>query len=167
MSTASLIETTTGTAKRQFCTFWVAGRLYGVDILDVKEINSEVAFTPVFHSPEEVKGYVNIRGHIHLIIDLRFLLGFAGADHCDASRIVLFKSSVGESFGVFVDRVGDVVDVDEDKIEDRCVRDPSQQEETECQAKTRDLTAGVCKLDGELLVILDARRFLNAVKVQR
>ncbi|MBF0525581.1 MAG: hypothetical protein HQK56_10850, partial [Deltaproteobacteria bacterium] len=44
--------------KRQFCSFWLSGRLFGVDILDVKEINSEITFTPIFHASKEVKGYV-------------------------------------------------------------------------------------------------------------
>ena len=153
MSTTAVQETTTGTAKRQFCTFWVAGRLYGVDILEVKEINSEIEFTPIFHAPEEVKGYVNIRGHIHLIIDMRLLLGFERHDNVDTSRIVLFKPDVGESFGVFVDKIGDVVEVDQEEIEDRHVEESSQKEDAEHQTTSVDLTAGVCKLDGGLLVI--------------
>lgn len=163
MSATATNEYATMNAKRQFCTFWVAERLYGVDILDVKEINSECEFTPVFHAPTEVNGYVNIRGQIHLIIDLRLLLGFESNESPGASCIVLFKSEVGESFGVSVDRVGDVVEVEEESIESRSKEGPGQSKEAERQASGGDLGAGVCKLDDQLLVILDAARFLDAI----
>ena len=61
--------------QRLFCTFRVDGRLFGVDILDVKEVTAETTFTRVAHAPDEVLGLVNIRGHIYLALDLRRLLG--------------------------------------------------------------------------------------------
>ncbi len=164
MSTNAVLEAATGTAKRQFCTFWVAGRLYGVDITDVKEVNAECEFTPVFLAPPEVKGYVNIRGHIHLIIDLCTLLGFKSIDKTDSSRIVLFKPDVGDSFGVFVDRVGDVVAVAHDNIEIQSVIQTGKEELAENPAIGIDLTAGVCKLDKELMVILNAGKVLAAMQ---
>ena len=90
---------------RQFCTLWVSGKLFGFDILDVKEVNLETDFTPISHSPAEVKGYVNVRGQIYLILDLRVLLGLDPAEIQRESRLVLFKPSIGESIGVLVDKV--------------------------------------------------------------
>ena len=147
---------------RQICTFHIGKRLYGVDILDVKEINTETAFTPIFHAPPEIKGYVNIRGQIHLILDLRLMLGHESRETDDYSRLILFKQKVGESFGVLVDRIGDVAEVDEQVIEDR------RQEEkgvpkSEDRRKT-DLGAGVCKLDDALMVILNPKHLLKYVE---
>ena len=62
---------------RLFCSFRVEGKLYGVDILDVKEVTTEMMYTRIAHAPDEVLGLVNIRGHIHLALDLRRLLGEA------------------------------------------------------------------------------------------
>ena len=107
------------TEKRQFCTFWISGRHFGVDILDVKEINSEVGFTPIFHAPKEVKGYVNIRGEIYLILDLGLILGFQSTEVDEPSRTVLFDSGAGEAFGVLVDSISDIVTVDVEQIENR------------------------------------------------
>jgi len=148
--------------KHQFCTFRIAGRLFGVNILDVKEINAKTDFTPVWHAPKEVKGYVNIRGRIHLIFDLRLLLGFESRKAAgDKSRIVLFKPEIGESFGVLVDSVGDVVEVDESRLEQGLDDDPSFSEE-----KLPELRESICKLEHELLVVLNARNFLKRVKVR-
>ena len=107
---------------RKFCTFYLAGRLYGVDILHVKEISSVVRFTPIYHAPREVMGFVNIRGQIHLVLDLQMLLGQEQEVEAEAggrSLLVIFKPVVGESFGVLIDRIGDVVEIAEDEIEDR------------------------------------------------
>lgn len=90
-----------------------------MDILDVKEVNSEVDYTPIFHAPEEVRGYVNIRGQLYLLLDLRLILGYAGKKVDEESRMVLFKSEVGEPFGILVDKIGDTIIVEEDRIENR------------------------------------------------
>ena len=149
----------------QFCTFHVAGRHYGVEILKVKEITGETEFTPVHHAPREVKGYVNIRGQINLVIDIRPLLGFESKPADGSSRVVLFKPEVGEAFGILVDRIGDVVNAMESKIE---WRERSSQTsgglEQATHFNTEEIEAGVCKLEKSLLVLLDPAKVLSSVQ---
>ena len=147
-----------GAGKAQMCTFWIAGRLFGVDILDVKEINTEVEFCSIHHAGEEVRGYVNIRGQIHLVLDLRLLLGFEPEAVGPNSRVVIFKPHVGETFGVLVDKIGDIVDVVSDQIEERKTQ---QDDQLTGRDGRKSLIKGECKLDDYLLVILDAKRLLN------
>jgi chemotaxis signal transduction protein len=144
-------------ATRNFVSFWVGGRLYGIDILDVREINSETSFTPIFHAPPEVRGYVNIRGQIHLVIDPRLPLGMS-ADATTGTgtgksrqQLLIFKPQVAETFALLVDRVGDIIPVPIDRIEAP-------------EASSAGLSAhsaGVCKLDGRLMELLDPRGFLS------
>lgn len=144
----------------QLCTFYVAGRLFGVDILDVKEINAETEYTPVFHAPREVSGYVNIRGQIHLVLDLCALLGLQGLEHASAQqrRLVLFKQSVGDSFAVQVDTIGDIVNVSAEQFE------PAQGgPEGNATEGAKRLMKGVCRLEKGIMVVLDARKFLTAL----
>ena len=146
--------------RRDFCTFWLSGRLFGVDILGVKEITSKVEFTPVFHSPTFIKGYVNIRGQIHLVINLKRLLGLETSDETDLSgRVILFKTNIGESFGVLVDRISDVVRVSEEQIEENRTSDQNLNDGLD--ARDNEIVTGVCKLKDNLLVILNACRFLK------
>lgn len=147
---------------RQFCTFLICGRHYGVDILEVKEINAEVDCTSIFHAPREVRGYVNIRGQIYLILDLSLILGFGPAEVDEGSRVVLFNAEVGEPFGVLVDRIGDIITVDEEHIEDRRREDQGLAEAVERAAP--ELAEGVCKLEDGLVVILDAKKLLNLIQ---
>jgi chemotaxis signal transduction protein len=148
---------------RQFCTFWISGRRFGVDILDVKEINSQLGFTPIFHAPREVRGYVNIRGEIYLILDLRLILGFEGKEVDRFSKLILFDSEAGEAFGVLVDTIGDIVTVNEEEIENRRVDDLGPPDEG-TDRRRLDLGGDVCKLADELLVIVKSKSLLDIIR---
>ncbi len=151
--------------QKQFCTFWIADRLFGVDILHVKEINRELGFTPVFHAPKEVKGYVNIRGQIHLVIDLRLLLGFESKESDNDGCVLIFKQAIAEPFGVLVDKIGDVVNVAEERIEEGFKIGESPSSSTgDYLTNNENLIEGVCKLNENLLVILNAKKFISAVR---
>lgn len=148
--------------RRQFATFHLGTRLFGVDILDVKEITPETSLTNIFHAAPEVKGYVNIRGQVHLVLDLRTLLGLDQHEVDKKSRVVLFKSDVGDDFGVLVDQISDIVTVDDHAIEDR--RHNEGELLDKADRRVADLGLGVCKLDSGLLVLLNSHRFLQGVE---
>lgn len=142
-------------AMRNYCSFWVAGHLFGIDILEVKEINAEIAFTPIFHAPPQVRGYVNIRGQIHLVIDPREPLGLPPEEASVGKMLLIFKPAVAENFAMLVDRVGDIVAVPEDRIEASADGTPGEGGE---------LASGVCKLDGQLMVVLNPKGFLRTAR---
>lgn len=148
-------------AIRQFCTFHIADRLFGVDILHVKEVTSEIEFTRIFHAPGEIRGYVNIRGQIHLVGDLRTLLGFGSTKTDTGNRVVLFKPAIGESFGVLVDKIGDVVAVNTADIEN--LQEEKTAHQKEKSIVSSDFTEGVCKLEKKLLVLLDSEKLFGKV----
>lgn len=147
---------------RQICTFNIDDRRLGVDILDVKEINTETECTPIFHAPREVKGYVNIRGQIHLILDLRLLMDLSEKSVDAESRLVLFKPNVGENFGILVDRIGDVMEIRGDMVEDRRKADEGAPDAGD--RRTLEIGGGVCKLEDGLLIILDSRQLLGRIE---
>ncbi len=154
---------TPSTSNHQFCTFRISERLFGVDILNVKEVNSEFTCTPIFHTPSSIKGYVNIRGQIHLVLNLSMLLGFMDKPSTGDERLVIFKRSLGEPFGVLVDKIGDVVEVRADRIENqRKSEDPVVGGDR--RRLMSDLIQGICKLKKELLVVLKAECFLSVLE---
>ena len=144
-----------------FCSFYACGNLFGINILDVKEVTSEVAVTQVFHAPDEVRGYVNIRGQIHLVIDFRMLLGFSPDAAEDSSNcVILLKPHVGEAFGLLVDRVGDVIETDSSGIEENL-----NQSQTGDAGKYRsDIIKSVCKMDNGLMGIIEASEVLKIIE---
>ena len=155
------MKATNQEAQRLFCTFRLESQLFGVDILDVKEVTTEMVCTKIAHSPEEVRGLVNIRGHIHLALDLRRLLGMPPAPQTEHSRMILFKPTVGSAFGVIVDEISEIHAIAATRIE------PFSREQHDgltAQLRQVDLISFVGKLPEELLVILNARRFLRIVE---
>jgi purine-binding chemotaxis protein CheW len=149
----------------QLCSFWISSRLFGVNILDVKEIGNDIVITPVFHAPSMIKGYMNIRGQIHLVIDIRSFFGFGDHEIGAQSRVVLFKSSVDEPFGILVDKMDDVVTVDLTSIEEqrkkKSIDEQYMSDDRRC--RSGEMAEGVCKLKKGLLVVLNTRGILAEV----
>ncbi len=156
------------TVTRQYCTFYLSNRLFGADILSVKEINEESDITPIHHAPSEVKGYVNIRGQIFLILDLSMVMGLPSSDTDIDKKLVLFKNGVLEACGILVDDVGDVVKVDPTLIEDRR-QGQSADAASQYKEKRKDvhrIGAGVCKLEDQLMVLIDPAGILEYITTQ-
>jgi chemotaxis signal transduction protein len=146
-----------------YCTFRLSGHLFGFDIRSVREVNAQTALTPVPHAPPVVRGYVNLRGHIFLVLDLRLLLGMEPAPVTADSRLLIFKATVGESFGVLVDRIGDIVAVDAGLTEGWRADEPPPGGEGPVAGRAGERVAGIARLEGELLVIVDPHTLLPAV----
>lgn len=133
-----------------FVTFEVAGQMFGVPVTRVQDILTPDAIAPVPGGPAEVQGLINLRGKIVTVIDLRTRLGLK---HDGAARrgMCVTVENDGESYTLFVDRVGDVVTLP-----------LSLREESPATLDTlwRDLSDGVYRAGDRLLVILDVGRLL-------
>src|SRR3984893_14866598 len=90
-------RTTMNENNQLYCTFRSADRWFGVPVQDVKEVATQTTCTRIPHAPREVAGYVNIRGHIFMALDPRWLLGFEARPTIE-NRLIIFKPSVGSSF---------------------------------------------------------------------
>jgi purine-binding chemotaxis protein CheW len=148
----------------QMCTFRMAGRLFGVDILDVKEVNENISVTPIYHAPPDVCGYINIRGQILLVVNLHETLGLdqkQKAEQISGGKIVVFKQSVDEPFGILVDEVCDVVPIDPKRIVDRRSSAGETSEARELRRTRDEMVIGVYPLERELLLVLNARHILG------
>lgn len=144
-------------------TFRLAGRLFGVNILDVKEVYSDIEITPIHHANKKIRGYMNIRGQILLVVDLRTDFSFDD-NHVDSqSRVIVFKDTVDEPFGILVDSIEDVVTINRDEIKDRRSGEKgvAELENLEKRKARNELCFGVCPLDKELMLVLDSRAILN------
>ena len=58
----------------------------------------------------------------------------------------------GQQYGLLVDEIGDVLDVPQDRVE---ANPPT------LDRQWRHISTGVCQLDGNLLIVLDAGRLLD------
>jgi purine-binding chemotaxis protein CheW len=103
-------------ARQQVLTFVLGEETYGVDILRVQEIRGWSAVTKIPQSPAHVLGVLNLRGSIVPIVDLRMRLALERAEYTSVTVIIVLSVASGSGrrdFGVVVDGVSDVVDVNE------------------------------------------------------
>jgi purine-binding chemotaxis protein CheW len=108
-----------GEESHQVLTFVLGKETYGVDILRVQEIRGWSAVTKIPYSPPHVLGVLNLRGSIVPIVDLRMRFALDQVEYTAVTVIIVVsvKSAAGRrDFGVVVDGVSDVVDVNPETV---------------------------------------------------
>jgi purine-binding chemotaxis protein CheW len=135
----------------QFCTFFVDGHYFGLDVLKVQEIIRYQEMTRVPLAPPVVSGMINLRGQIVMAIDLRRRLDFPDRPADQLPINVVVQTDDG-AVSLLVDEIGDVLEVDE-----RAFEPPPET----LQGPARQLIRGTYKLKDRLLLILDAERTVN------
>jgi purine-binding chemotaxis protein CheW len=95
----------------QQLSFTLAGEEYGVDILAVREIRGWSRVTRIPQTPEHLLGVLNLRGAIVPIMDLRLRFGLERESFGD-NTVVIIVAVDERLFGIVVDAVSDVVDID-------------------------------------------------------
>ena len=148
-------------ATRSFCTFRADRRLYGMDVQSLREVSTVMAITPVPPAVPAVRGLANLRSKILLVLDLRPLLGLDSAPCTEESRLIIFKPSVAEDTALLVDSGGNILAVRQDRIETSDAEASSLARAETGEAP--DYIAGVCKLENELMMIIDAKRLGTVV----
>jgi purine-binding chemotaxis protein CheW len=137
--------------RKQFCTFFLDGLRFGVDVQKVQEVVPFQEMTRVPLAPATVCGLLNLRGQIVTGIDLRRRLELPEppADLLPAN-VVLRGEDSPVSF--LVDDIGEVLEVASETGE----RPPET-----LRGKVRELIEVVYPLEGELLLVLDTARTLD------
>lgn len=136
---------------RRFCTFHVGGLLLGVEVELVQEVLGDEPMTHVPLADPSVCGLLNLRGEIVTAIDARQRLGIAPR-HPGERRTNIVVRMAQESVSLVVDTEGEVVDVLEADVE------PLPQT---VSARIRSFVTGACKVDDDLLLMLDAELMLT------
>lgn len=130
-----MIKAGNQTAYRQFVSFTVGNSLYGFDILMVKEITPALGITPVPLMPGDVRGIVNIRGQVVLVLDISAILEENPRPPQGENQIIVLKTSReiamlsdftfdfdpealgGKPTGFLVDAIGEIITVESGRLE--------------------------------------------------
>lgn len=152
--TKSGAAATAASATRQFSTFYVSGRLYGLDVTAVQEVTRTLPVTQVPLAPSFVRGLINLRGQIATAINLKELFELENRALPDEPMNVVCKGD-GLLLSLLVDQIGDVVEVEESFFE------PTP--DTIEPAVGRFMT-GIYKITGSLLSILDVGKIVEILQ---
>ena len=135
----------------EYVTVMIGGQLFGLPISRVQDVFMPERVTRVPLSAPEIAGVLNLRGRIVTAIDMRRRLGLPPrAD--DKPAMAVGIELKGESYGLLIDAVGEVMKLGEE------TREPNP---VNLDARLARVSGGVHRLDGQLMVILDVDHVLN------
>ncbi len=135
----------------EFVTLTVAGQLFGLPIARVQDVFKPARITRVPLAAPEIAGVLNLRGRIVTAIDMRNRLDLRTREAGSAPMAIGIEAK-GESFGLLVDAVGEVLKLPDADLEPNPIN---------LDRKLAVVSAGVYRLEGQLLVVLDIDRVLD------
>ncbi|MDR0403613.1 MAG: chemotaxis protein CheW [Treponema sp.] len=145
----------------QLVTFQLGEELYGIDIMDVKEIVRVQEIRAIPNAPVYVEGIFNLRSEIIPIINLhkRFHIkrAFSSEDDELLSGFIIIDVD-GMKLGVIIDRVSRVVRVEQEDIQ------PPPQMFSGIGA---EYIQGVVRQEEGYLILLDIRSLFNPKELQK
>ena len=136
---------------QQYCTFYLDGLFFGIDVQMVQEVIRRQEASRVPLAPRSVTGLINLRGQIVTAIDLRRRLGMVDRPADRDPMNVVVRGHDG-AVSLLVDEIGDVLEVEEDEI---------QAPPSTLHGTSRDLIHGIFKLESRLLLLLDIEQMLG------
>jgi len=135
----------------EYVTATIGGQLFGMPISRVQDVFVPDRLTRVPLAAPEIAGMLNLRGRIVTAIDMRRRLGLPPLED-GKPRMAVGIESKGESYGLLIDSVGEVLKLPMASCEENPVN---------LDARLARVSAGVHRLDGSLLVVLDVDRVLE------
>ena len=159
MSTPTVMGTVNYQRGGKYLTFALGKEGYGIQILKVREIIGYMDITSVPRTPSHVKGVLNLRGQVISVIDLRTKFGMETAQKTEETCIIVVETLQQArkiSIGLIVDKVSEVLNIAEDKIEDA----PSYG-----TTLKSDFILGMGKISNAVKILLDIDRVLDSSDV--
>jgi purine-binding chemotaxis protein CheW len=135
----------------EYVTAMIGGQLFGLPIARVQDVFIPERLTRVPLASPDVAGVLNLRGRIVTAVDMRSRLGLPKRDS-GRPPMAVGVDLRGESYGLLIDSVGEVLKLADDSREVNPVNlDP----------RLTRMAAGIHRLDGQLMVVLDVDRVLE------
>ena len=141
---------------QQFLTFLLGEEIFGVEVVQVREILDLVAITRVPQMPDYMLGVINLRGSVVPVIDLRRKFGLPTRETTRDNCIVVLEVDFGGEVtvvGALADAVQEVLELGADAIE------PAPR--LGMKLKT-EFIRGMGKKDEQFLILLDINRIFSS-----
>ncbi|MEW6166027.1 MAG: chemotaxis protein CheW [Pseudomonadota bacterium] len=149
-------KSTGGGDTHQYLTFTLGGEMFAVGILNVKEIIEYGNLTEIPMMPAFIRGVINLRGAVVPVVDLAARFGGKISAVQRRTCIVIVEVTQEDArhdIGIMVDAVSEVLEIPARDIE------PPPAFGAKIRA---DFIAGMGKVDGKFVIILEIQRVLSA-----
>jgi purine-binding chemotaxis protein CheW len=145
----------------QLVTFQLGEELYGINIMDVKEIVRVQAIRAIPNAPSYVEGIFNLRSEIIPIINLhkRFhLRKLVSSEEDELLSGFVILDVDGMKLGIIIDRISRVITIQKEEVQ------PPPQMLTGIGA---EYIRGVVRQESGYLIILNIRDLFNPKELQK
>ena len=153
------IDASSGAEQSQYLTFMLQGDMFAIGILSIREILEYGKLTAVPMMPAFIRGVINLRGAVVPVVDLGARFGGQQSEISRRSCIVILEVAAengSQCIGVLVDSVSAVLEISRTDIE------PPPSFGARIRA---DFIAGMGKIDGEFVIILDVDQVLSVAEL--
>jgi purine-binding chemotaxis protein CheW len=150
-------QTKEGSELLQLVSFILGNEEFGVDILNVQEINRIMQITKVPNAPDYVEGVINLRGRVIPVIDLRCKLGMEKKKPDKNTRIIVIEIK-GRTVGFIVDAVKEVI-----RIPENITEEPPEI----TTGVNSEFIKAVGKLEDRLLILIDLDKILFTEEMKK
>ena len=148
---AEKIEKSTGDVI-QLVNFRIGEEEFGADVNLVREITRVTDISRIPEAPSFIRGVINLRGQILAVIDLAGQFGLCSKDKLPESARIMVTEVQGQTVGMLVDEVPEVLKIPEENIE------PAPEL---LRAKLgKDYIKGIGRLENRLIMLLDMEKVL-------
>ena len=138
------------TQENKYLTFVIGKENFGIEIRYVTEIIGIQSITEVPDVPLYVKGVINLRGKVILVMDVRLRFGVDERSYDDRTCIIVININE-QPVGLIVDRVLEVLDIQQGEIEP-----PPRMR----KGRGNRFIQGMGKVGDQVKILLDANKLL-------
>ena len=145
------IATDSPDGQKDFVSMVIGGYLFGIPVLKVQDVLGQQRITRIPLAPPDVAGSLNLRGRIVTAVDVRIRLSLPAREKDEIAMSIVVEDG-GELYSLLVDSVGEVLRLKSSAFE---VSPPT------VDARWREFSDGIYRLDNKLLIVLNVARLLD------
>lgn len=142
----------------QLVDFRIGNEEYGVDVSLVREITRVADISRIPEAPSFIRGVTNLGGQILAVIDLAGQFGLGSRDKLPESARIMVTEVRGQTVGMLVDEVPEVLKIPEENIE------PAP--ELLRARLGKDYIKGIGRVGNRLIMLLDLEKVLAIQEVE-
>lgn len=146
-------------SQEQYLTFKLGKQMFGIGIMQIKEIIEYGEVTEIPMMPEFIRGVINLRDHAVPVLSLQERFNQPCSEIHKRTCIVILEISNGDhvqNIGVIVDTVSEVLNIPASHIE------ASPRFNTDIDT---EFIKGIGKVDDKFIILLDINKVLSSHEI--
>ncbi len=136
----------------QYSTFYVAGRMYGIDVSRVQEVVKPIPMTKIPLAESFVHGLINLRGQVVTAVSIHELFGLKEKAKVDMMNVICKVD--GFLVSLLVDEIGDVIELETKN----CEAVPNT-----ISSAVKQYMTGVYKVADDLMSVIDVDKIFKVL----